>query len=88
MLNVDQHNSNIKQQKPMTCEVASHFILETLQLHLIGFKKDSEELAPVINFSQSNATQTFKWTNQSAKANEWGCRQARENSKNVLDSGD
>ena len=30
MLNVDQHNSNIKQQKPMTCEVASHFILGTL----------------------------------------------------------
>lgn len=23
MLNVDQHNSNIKQQKPMTCEVQS-----------------------------------------------------------------
>ena len=68
MLNVDQHNSNIKQQKPMTCEVASHFILGTLQLYLVGFKKDSEEHVPVINFSQLNATQTFKWTNQNAKA--------------------
>lgn len=27
MLNVDQHNSNIKQQKPMTCEVQSAVII-------------------------------------------------------------
>lgn len=27
MLNVDQHNSNIKQQKPMTCEVQSAVIV-------------------------------------------------------------